>query len=65
MLYLRPFPRTDALTVNTNWKGLASKWTVRQLQYIVFTNPSARSRCDIRSIFYVDFNRFEFSFPSL
>ena len=30
------FPTADALTVNTDQNTIASKWPVRQLQYIVY-----------------------------
>ena len=38
--------------------------TLAPILFIIFTNPSARAGYDTRSIFEVQFNRFEFSFPS-
>ena len=35
MLYHTPYPKTDSLTVNTNWNITAPKQPVRQLLYVV------------------------------
>ena len=31
----------------------------------IFTNLSAKAECNLRSIFQAEFNRLQFSFPSL
>ena len=43
------------------WNHIIALNVCNHITMYVFTNPSAQAGCDTASIFYVEFNRFEFT----